>query len=138
MRLTWGLEPQVCQFVGAFAGGRDFGPCQALAMLEGGRLVGGAVIHDWNPEAETIEISAATTRKINWRRPVRMIAGYVFGTVKCQAAIIRTAEGNTAVRRLARSMGGTEHIIPRLRGRMASEALIVITLEAWQSSRWVK
>lgn len=135
--LIWNeYEAQVLRALEEIAPGRDFGPRRVLAITDGEKLRGGVVVHDWNPEAGTVEISGAALPGMQVRSAAREVARLVFGVMGCQAVILRTAETNTAARRLARAMGGQENIIPRLRGRAASEALIVITQEAWQSSRW--
>jgi hypothetical protein len=97
------------------------------------------VVHDWNPEAETVEISLGfALRGVPYRWLARELAAYVFGQMGCQAAIIRCDENNLRVRRLAQAMGGQEYIIPRLRGRRASEAIILICDDAFAASKWSK
>ncbi len=139
MRLVWGGDEAVSELICAVSGveRRDFGPGRALAVLDGDELVGGAIVHDWNPEAGTVEISAGYTRAgVPHRWVTRALAGYTFGTMQCQAIIFRCDESNLRVRRLARSMGGQEHIIPRMRGRAASEAIILIYDDAFRASKW--
>lgn len=133
MRLHWTRAP----IVENLFSGRDFGPSLSLAIFDGNALQGGVVIHDWNPEAGTVEISGGViTPRAPFRAAARAVADHVFRAMECQAAIWRTSEHNRAVRKLARSMGGQEFIIPRLRGRNEAEALILFTDEAWQKTRW--
>lgn len=125
----------ICQAAGVK--GREFGPSRALACIDNGHLIGGAIVHDWNPEAQTVEISAGFLRRRAPHRAIaRVLADYVFGQMDCQAVILRTDSRNSAVRRFAASMGGKEHILPRVRGRTASEAFLIITDDAWASSKW--
>lgn len=128
--MIWGLDEPVIKVVTALADAknRDFGPCHTLAFVEDGQIIGGVIIHDWNPEAGTVEISGGMLKPSFAVLPaIRKVGAYVFGEMGCQAAIMRTAEGNRTVRRLARRLGAQEYIIPRLRGRTASEALLVMT-----------
>ena len=137
MKLVWGLENAVVSFVAGVAGERpDFGRCRTLAVLDGHVLVGGIVFHNWRPDYGVIEFSGAGT-KPGWvtRRALREAFGYAFGLADCQAVLARTSVENTRMRRLAKGLGAQEYIIPRLRGRNASEATLVLTEEAWASSR---
>lgn len=134
MILEWGYEDLVSRF--AERGGfhrRDFGECRVLWGFDGDDVLGCVVVHDWNTEAETAEISALSTDgRFPNRRVAREVCGYVFGF--CQAVYCRTKNDN--VRRWARSLGADEHILPRMGGRAASEALLILTDDAWRQSRW--
>jgi RimJ/RimL family protein N-acetyltransferase len=114
---------------------RDFGPMQALAIIEDGALIGGVIVHNWNTEAETVEVSGIAIRPRYFRRAAQEVYDYVFHEMGCQAAILRIDAKNSPARRLVAALGAKEYIIPRMRGRAASEALNIITSEAWQQSR---
>ena len=58
---------------------------------------------------------------------------YIF--THCQMVVARHAETNIPARKLWRSLGATEHILPRMRGRTASEALALLTDDAWAQSK---
>ncbi len=139
IQLSWGNGPEAAEFVtqAANAPDRDFGEFQALCGFQNHRIVGAIIVHDWNTEAETVEVSIASISPLfPNRRAVRTVAEFVFNQMSCQAAILRTDEDNDRVRRLGRSIGASEYLIPRLRGRTASEAILIITEEAWRQSRW--
>lgn len=102
-----------------------------------GEVVAGIVFHNWNPDAATIEVSAgATDPRWATRAVLRAGFGYAFGF--CQAVVARQHEENTRSRRLWRSFGSTEHLIPRLRGEHAAEAVAVLTREAWRASTFMR
>jgi len=137
VRLLWGGEEHAARFAAqnGFAD-RDFGPCQVLWGLVD-KPVGCVVLHDWNPNAETIEISALSKdKRFPNRAATRAVCNYAFRF--CQCVYVRTDARNLVVRRWGRSIGASEHILPRLRGRGASEAFLILTKEAWQLSRWME
>ena len=139
MNVVWGLKEHVVPFVAqidSLPGG--FGNCQTAAVIDRkGNMVAGVVFHNWNPAAEIIEVSAASV-DARWatRGVLQELFGYVF--THCQACAARTAETNRTVRRLWKAFGAQEYIIPRLRGRTASEAILMLTDEAWAASKFAR
>lgn len=139
IEMTWAETEAVCRFVASQPGfDRDleFGECQALGLRIGGELIAGVVFQNWNPKAQTIEISAGATDS-RWlaRKSLLTIFGYVFDTAGCQLCVLQVSEHNDRMRSIARRLGFTETLIPRMRGR--NEALVVYTLtvEQWATSR---
>jgi RimJ/RimL family protein N-acetyltransferase len=133
---VWGGRDAVVAFVARLAGCRpDFGNCQTMAVLDkDGRLVAGLVFHNYSPEYGVIEVSAAaTTPKWATRQVLNEALGYVFA--HCQMAVARIAEDNQPARRLWKALGATEIILPRMRGRGASEAVLLLTDDAWAQSK---
>ncbi|WP_139103263.1 GNAT family N-acetyltransferase [Pararhodobacter sp. CCB-MM2] len=116
---------------------RDFGHCRTAAVLDAsGNMVAGFVFHNWQPETGVIECSGAALSPAWAKRSIlKALFGYVFKTAGCQMVVARTAEENTRVRRLWKALGAAEYVIPRLRGREASEAILCITDDAWHQSR---
>ncbi len=123
---------QVCELEGGFIN------CQTAAVVDNdGHMVAGVVFHNWNAESGVLEVSAASlSRKWATRGVLRDLFGYVFK--HCQACVARTAENNTTVRRLWKAFGAQEYIIPRLRGREASEAILLLTDDAWAKSKFMR
>lgn len=111
---------------------RGFGEYAAIGF--GDPIVAGFIYHNWNPEAQTIEVSGASTRR-NWatRDCVRLIFSYPFDQLGCQLVVARHSVNNTRVRRIWASLGATEYVIPRLRGRDEDEAIATLTEEAWRA-----
>lgn len=138
MTPVWNV-PEVVPFVARLAGVRpDFGNCRTMAVLDrDGVMVAGLVFHNWSPENGVIEISAAAiTPKWATRTVLKTALGYVFA--HCQMAVARIAEDNMPARRLWKGIGAQEYILPRLRGRGASEAIELLTDDAWAASRFMR
>ncbi len=127
------MKEQVAAFVAEQLGfARGFGEYAALGF--GDPLVAGFVFHNWNPEAGTIEVSGASLRR-NWatKDVVKAIFAYPFDQLGCQMVVARHSAGNARVRRIWKSLGADEFVIPRLRGRNEDEAIATLTVEAWRA-----
>lgn len=116
----------------------DYGECRAMGVFDRrGQMVAGVVFHNWNPRSQVIEVSAAATDPRWATRGVLQVAfGYVFGIA--QMCVARTHEDNNPVRKLWKAFGAEEIILPRMRGRTASEALLTLTDDAWARSKLSK
>lgn len=115
---------------------RGFAPCQALGFLDAdGRVEAVMVFHNWHPEAGVIEISAASTHR-RWltRERLKAIFAYPFDRVGCRMAVARIAEGNHRARRIWRSLGAAEFVIPDLRGPGEAECLYTLSADAWRAN----
>lgn len=137
MTPVFGFEQSIVPWVALVAGIRpDFGNCRTMAVFNGnGDLVAGVVFHNWSPESAVIELTAASIdRRWATRGVMNAVFGYVFDFA--QAAVARTAEDNMTVRKLWKALGASEYIIPRLRGRTASDAVLVLTDDAWAVSKY--
>lgn len=139
MRVEWGREDLLAPWIAEEIGlPRPLGECRTAAVLDAdGRLAAGVAFHNWNPEAGVIEVSAAAVDP-RWasRSVLRVLFGYVFAVA--QAAVARTPEENYRTRRLWKAFGAEEYIIPRLRGREASEAILLLTDDAWADSKFAR
>ena len=141
MTPVWGLAEYVVPFVADLANQPpDFGRCQTMAVMNrDGGMVAGIVFHNWNPTAGVMEVSAASINpKWATREVLQCGFGYVFDRAGCQMAVARTDEKNRRVRRLWAAFGAAEYIIPRLRGRTASEAILTLTDDAWRDSKFAR
>lgn len=130
-------DAQVAHWVAARIPGceRGFGPCKAMGVESKGRIVAGVVFHNWSPESEVIELScAAETPRWMTRRIMNEAMGYAFSF--CQAVVARIHQDNTTARKLWRGLGADEFVIPRLRGRSASEAIYTLTDDQWLRSKF--
>ena len=136
--IVWGV-PDVIPFVGGvvYGEGREFGNCRTAAVLKDNKMIAGIVFHNWNPDSEVIEVSAAAIDP-RWATRSNLIAlfGYVFSVA--QTCVARIHEDNERARRLWRSFGAQEFILPRLRGREASEAVMLLTDDAWAGSKYMR
>jgi len=138
MQVIWGHEAVVVPFVAHMADTTaNYGPCVTAAVVDGkGDMVAGFIFHDYDPKAGVMQCSgAALTPKWCTREVLSELFRYVFETNECQMVVARTHEDNAPVRRLWKALGAQEYIIPRLRGREASEAVLCVTDDAWSKSR---
>lgn len=134
--VVWGAPVE--SFVGAhIEGGFDFGERRTAAVMDGKKMIAGVIFHNWCPKSEVIEVSAAAIDP-RWatRSVLRKLFEYGFSVA--QVCVSRTHEDNKRVRRLWLAFGATEHILPRLRGREASEAVSILTDDAWKNSKFMR
>jgi len=139
VKAIYGQTERVCAFV-AEQPGYDrsliFGECQAIGFEIDNSLVAGAVFQNYDPQAATMEISAAATDP-RWmtRKSLQAIFGYVFSDAGCQLCILRVSARNVRMRSIAARLGFTEYLIPRLFGRDTGGAIFTLTAEQWAESR---
>ncbi len=145
MTIVWGGEacPEINDGIAHFVAshipgcGRGFTGHVTMGVIEGENLLAGVVYHNWSPEADIIELSAASISKRWLTRPVlKAMFSYPFDEIGCQIVVLRVSENNTAMIRIAKAYGFQAHIIPRLRGRDEAEYLLTLTEEDWRSSRF--
>lgn len=131
----------VCQYVSQriWDQARNFGQGTAMVVIEDGRAVAAVIFHNFDREAGVIEFSGASDNKRWLTRPViREIFGYIFNDLGCQATVARVDEDNKPLARILKAYGFESYIIPRLRGREKSEAVFVLTDDAWRSNGFHK
>lgn len=135
--IVWNV-PEVIPFVASLAGcAPDFGNCRTAAVVKDRQIIAGFVFHNWSPENGVIEVSAgATDPRWATRENIKELLGYVFSVA--QTCVARSHEDNKRARRLWRSFGAQEFILPRMRGRTASEALTLLTDDAWAESKYMR
>lgn len=137
MRVEWGCDDLVIPWLERKLDlERGFGPAKGAAvMTEAGELAACVVFHNYYPEVGVIEISAAAVNS-GWaqRGVLKELLSYAFEHAGCQAATMRCAVDNKAIRRLLKAMGAQEFILPRLRGRDESECILILADDAWASS----
>lgn len=135
MDLLYGHNEAVAAWVAAHIPGceRGFDRPVSIGVLEGERLIGGTVFHNWNPEAGVIEMSSAGTSP-RWlgRKMLKAIFGYVFDQVGCQLVVMRVSERNSRMIEIAERFGFDGHLIPRLRGRDEAEWIFTLTDDQWR------
>ncbi len=137
MTPVFGHAEAVVPFVARLSGVRpDFGNCRAMAVIDrDDRMVAGIVFHNWSPDFGVMEVSAAATDR-RWAARGVLNTAFDYAFSHAQLVVARTDESNVTVRRLWKAFGATELILPRLRGRTANEALLMLTDDAWANSRY--
>jgi RimJ/RimL family protein N-acetyltransferase len=136
----WGYKDAVAAFVASqppFDRSRGWGEYEAIGFLLDNKLVAGVVFNNFDPVAGVIEMSAAATDP-RWitRKSLLAVFGYVFDVAGCQMAVWRVAESNARLRSIARRIGFTEYVIPRLYGRHEAGTVQTLTAEQWTQSRF--
>lgn len=144
--IIWGKVPEINEGIAAFVGAhieggaRGFGHHGSMAVVEGDQLLAGVVFHNWNPEAQVMEFSAASTTQRWLTRPVLWaMFNYAFNDAECQLVVMRVSEQNKTwngrgIQRILRAYGFRETRIENLRGRGIAELIYTLTDEAWASN----
>lgn len=138
----WGCDEAVSRWVASHIEGceRGFGKCRALGVSNGENIVAGVVYHNWHPEAEVIEMSAASKTKLWLTRPVLWeMFSYPFVGIGSQMVILNVAADNEmwngrGLKRLLKAYGFHGHYIPRLKGRDKDGLLFTLTDTAWRAN----
>ena len=117
---------------------RGFGPCSAIGFVDDrGQLEAGFIYHNWNPESGVIEISAASSNR-GWATKEKLRAVFEYPFSFCRLVVWRTGEGNMRVRRLLRSLGARETVVPELRSPTEAEIIFTLNADQWQSSKFAR
>ena len=117
--------------------GREFGECQAMAVVEDETLICGIIFHNYEPDSQVIEISAASTSS-RWltRKTLNKMLSYPFEDCGCQCVIMRCDPANTALTRMLKAYGFELYVIPRLRGRGKDQNVFILTDDAWRENKF--
>lgn len=108
---------------------RGFGQCTAQGVVDGEKLVAAVIYHNWVPEHEIIELSAAAeSPRFMTRDTINDILNYPFRF--CQM-IVMQHDPESSIRRQWRRFGAAEYVIPRLRGRDKDGVISTLTIEQW-------
>jgi len=117
---------------------RGFGACKAMGVAdEHGALVAGFVYHNWDPEAEIIEISGAALPGVRWCTPMTLahIYRYPFLQLDCQMIIQRVPAANERLLRQFAALNYTLIRVPRLFGSEQDGVLGLLTIEDWAANK---
>jgi hypothetical protein len=140
---VYGHDEIVGRFVASMIphiGGRMFGACKTIGVIEDGSLVAGIVYHNYDPEAGLIEISGAALPGVQWltRETIRRQYQYPFHQCGVQMIVQRNPADNE---RLLRQLASYEYMfirVPRMFGRDKDGVLCLLTYEAWAGNRFNK
>lgn len=137
---TQGGSGEVSLFVHRLIYGEagDFGPSYSLGFLDQqGLLEAGVVLHTFLPPNRSIELSAASIHR-TWMSVERLnvIADFVFNKLHCWTLVARHDPSNVTARRLWKTIGGTEHILPELRGPGKGDCMHILTHDQARQSRF--
>ena len=116
----------------------DFGPCRAVGYTDPlGALEAGVILHNWQPEFETIEVSAASIRR-TWMTRSRLndIADMAYNDLKCHAIIARHDPSNLTARKLWKALGAHEYILRGARRKGPDCMSVLERHDAEKSKYW--
>ena len=134
--ILYGHDEAVASFVShlLFGDDRGFGNSRGIGVVDReGRLIGGVVYHNYQPEAGTIEMSsAATTPRWLNRLVLHAIFSYPFA-IGCQMALMRVSARNARLTRQLDALALRRLPIPRLYGRDEDGILYTMTDDAWST-----
>ena len=142
MNYLYGYDAEVAQFVAQLIPScreRGFGRCKTIGVLDGdGMLIAGLVYHNYDPDAQVIEISAAALPGKIWmtRETLKRMFQYPFLQCGCQMVIQRIAADDV---RQQRQMAAFDYMlvkVPRMLGRDKDGVLGLLTYEAWAGNKF--
>ena len=142
LRYVYGYDALVAQFVAQLIPHcrRGFGLCRAIGVVdEADRLIAGVVYHNYDPEAEMIEISgAATTARWLSRGMVARMHQYPFHQCGVQMVAMRIPADNERLLRQLAVYGYGFVLQPRLFGRDRDGVIATLTDDDWASNKFNK
>ena len=140
LEYVYGYDEIVARFVAQLIPHcrRGFGPCKTIGAIdEQGRLIAGLVYHNYDPEAEIIEMSgAAVTPRWLTRGMIARMHQYPFHQCGCQMVAMRIPASNE---RLLRQLAVYDYcfvMVPRLFGRNRDGVIATLTSEDWAANRF--
>lgn len=113
---------------------------KAIGIIDDGNLIAGLVYHNYDPEAEIIEISGAALPGKYWmtRGTIARMYGYPFLQLNCQMVVNRVrADDERQLSMLARYDYAFIKV-PRMFGRHDDGVLCLLTYEDWINNRFNK
>ena len=144
MNYIYGHDEIVSRFVAQLIPAvreRGFGRCVAIGVVDDeGHLIAGFVYHNYEPEAEVIEISGAALPGVNWcsQRALAMIYQYPFLQLGCQMIVQRVDASNERLLRQLAELNYSFVRVPRMFGRGTDGVLCLLTYEAWCANKICK
>ena len=119
---------------------RGFGKCSAIGIIdEEGKLIGGIIYNQWDPEAGTVQIHGAAVHP-RWltRETIRVMYTYPFHQLGVQMIWQLTPAEDV---RLLRQLAAYDYSfikLPRMFGREHDGVLCLLTYEDWANNRFNK
>lgn len=134
-RPDWNITAGDWASVRIFGKPGEFEKFATLTVLRDGIVCAVVVLHNWQPEAGTIELSGAGAGYWQTRRVLREIMSTCFVTMGCQMVIMRNSARDEDTVSNSRRLGFTGILMPRMRGRDEDEWLFTLTDDQWRTSR---
>jgi isopentenyl diphosphate isomerase/L-lactate dehydrogenase-like FMN-dependent dehydrogenase len=131
----------VAQMIPTFHGRTFDATARAMGVIdEVGHLIAGIVWHNWEPEAQIIEISAAALPRQYWmtRETLARMYGYPFIELGCQMVVQRVPADDKRQRRMLAAFGFAQIEVPRMYGRDRDGVIATLTFEAWGANKFMR
>lgn len=118
-------------------GHRGFDKASAIGYVLDDELIGGTIFHNFSPEAGVVELTTASTNP-RWltRETMHAMFSIPFDQWGCQMIILRVAEDNDRMVKIAKRYGFDGVLIPRLGGREKGVWIFTLTDDAWRQNRF--
>jgi hypothetical protein len=116
----------------------DYGRCKTIGVIdEEGKLIGGFVYYNYDPEAGVIELGVATThpKRIN-RTIIRRMFEYPFIEAGCQMLVVRSRADREDQLSLLARFNFNLTLIPRMYGRNEDGVIGTLTDDQWLDSKF--
>ena len=118
-----------------------FGNCKAIGVIDDrGHMIAGLVYNHYNPQAKTIEISAAALPGKYWmtRRTLGHMFGYPFRQIGCQMVFQRIKADDVYQMDQMERFNYMFVTVPRMFGRDTDGVLCLLTYEDWINNKFNK
>jgi hypothetical protein len=141
LNYVYGYDDVVAQFAAQLipaCRGRGFGNCKTIGVVEGDMLIAALVYHNYDPDAETIEISSAALPGHYWmtRETIKRMYQYPFLGCRCQMVFSRVEADNAPLIFMFDRFGYEFVRVPRGMGRRKDGMLCLLTREAWEANKF--
>jgi len=118
---------------------RGFAKCTTMGVIDAtGKLIGGVIYHNWEPDARIIEMSVAAIPGSNWlsRETVRRMYSYPFHELDCQMVVNRMDIDNERLLSQCARLGYDFIKFPRMLGPDHDGVIGQLTREAWEANKF--
>jgi hypothetical protein len=111
---------------------------RAIGVIEDGNLIAGFVYHNWDPDAQVIEMSGAALPGKQWltRETIKRFWRYPFIDCGCQMTLMRVDAKDERLLRQLKALNYAFIMVPRLGGRDKDTVLCLLTREAWEANKF--
>lgn len=119
---------------------QKFGECASIGFAnKKNGLVAGIVYHNYEPQNQVIEISAfSSQRKWLTKKYVKLIFAYPFEQLNLRLVVARCDEDNYRVRKIWKTLGASEAILPEMRGENKNEVVLLLKKNQWNNSKFMR
>lgn len=110
--------------------------CVPIALMESGKkMVAGIIFHNFNKDAQTIEISCYSSVK-NWltRDVLNKILRYPFNEIGVRIVTARFSEDNYFIARIVKRLNSKVYILPELWGVKKDQLFAILKADDWKKT----